>query len=69
MLERGPEKGPASLRAAVRSVGFAAFLARPHTMEWIRDQVLASDRFSMYLFVSFGLIAVLLATLGIYGVA
>jgi hypothetical protein len=38
-------------------------------MEWIRDQVLASDRFSMYLFVSFGLIAVLLATLGIYGVA
>jgi hypothetical protein len=45
------------------------FTARPHTMEWIRDQVLASDRFSMYLFVSFGLIAVLLATLGIYGVA
>jgi hypothetical protein len=37
-------------------------------MEQIRDQVFASDRFSMCLFVSFGLIALLLATLGIYGV-
>jgi putative ABC transport system permease protein len=37
-------------------------------MEEIRDQVLASDRFSMFLFVSFGAIALLLATLGVYGV-
>ena len=37
-------------------------------MEQIRTQVLSSDRLSMILFVSFGAVALLLATLGVYGV-
>lgn len=57
-----------SIGAAVHSVDSAAILARPRTMEEIRNQVLASDRFSMVLFVSFGAIALMLATLGVYGV-
>jgi putative ABC transport system permease protein len=57
-----------SIVAAVRSVDSAAILALLRTMEEIRNQVLASDRFSMVLFASFGAIALLLATLGVYGV-
>jgi len=63
-----PDSMIRSIGAVVHSVDSAAILARPRTMEEIRDQVLASDRFSMFLFVSFGAIALLLATLGVYGV-
>jgi putative ABC transport system permease protein len=59
-----PDSMIKSIGAAVRSVDSAAILARPRTMEEIRDQVLASDKFSMVLFVSFGAIALMLATLG-----
>jgi ABC-type antimicrobial peptide transport system permease subunit len=37
-------------------------------MEQVRDDVLANDRFTMILFASFAAIALLLSTLGIYGV-
>ena len=57
-----------SIGAAVRSVNSSAILVRPRTMQEIRNQVLASDKFSMVLFVSFGAIALMLATLGVYGV-
>jgi putative ABC transport system permease protein len=63
-----PDSMIKSIGAAVHSVDSAAILARPRTMEEIRNQVLSSDRFSMVLFVSFGAIALLLATLGVYGV-
>jgi putative ABC transport system permease protein len=62
-----PDSTIKSIGAAVHSVDSSAILARPRTMEEIRNQVLASDRFSMILFVSFGAIATLLATLGVYG--
>ena len=57
-----------SISAAVHSVSPAATVARPRTMEQIRNQVLSSDRFSMILFLSFGAVALLLAILGVYGV-
>jgi putative ABC transport system permease protein len=63
-----PDSMIKSIGAAVHSVDSAAILVRPRTMEEIRIQVLASDRFSMVLFVSFGAIALMLATLGVYGV-
>lgn len=63
-----PDSMIKSIGAAVHSVDSAAILARPRTMEEIRNQVLSSDRFSMVLFVSFGAIALMLATLGVYGV-
>ena len=63
-----PDSMIKSIGAAVRSVDSAAILARPRTMEEIRNQILASDRFSMVLFASFGAVALMLATLGVYGV-
>jgi predicted transposase YbfD/YdcC len=63
-----PDSMIKSIGAAVQSIDSSAILARPRTMEEIRNQVLASDRFPIVLFVSFGTIALLLATLGVYGV-
>jgi putative ABC transport system permease protein len=63
-----PDSMIKSIGAAVHSVDSAAIVARPRTMEEVRNQVLASDKFSMVLFVSFGAIALMLATLGVYGV-
>jgi putative ABC transport system permease protein len=63
-----PDSMIKSIGAAVHSFDSAAVLARPRTMEEVRNQVLASDKFSMVLFVSFGAIAIVLATLGVYGV-
>jgi putative ABC transport system permease protein len=57
-----------SIAAAIRSVDSTVTLARPRTMEQIRTQVLGYDRFTMILFVSFGVISLLLAALGVYGV-
>jgi putative ABC transport system permease protein len=63
-----PELTSKSLAAAVHSVDTRATMREPRTMEQIRSQVLGSDRFSMILLVSFGTVALLLATLGVYGV-
>ncbi len=63
-----PDVMTRSIAAAIRSVDSTVTLARPRTMEQIRAQVLGYDRFTMILFVSFGVIALLLAALGIYGV-
>jgi putative ABC transport system permease protein len=38
------------------------------TMDQVRDQVLANDRFTVILFASFAAVALLLAAIGIYGV-
>jgi putative ABC transport system permease protein len=57
-----------SIAAAVHSVDPEIAVAEPRTMEQVRDEVLANDRFTMILFATFAAIALLLATLGIYGV-
>jgi len=57
-----------SITAAVHAIDPQIAVANPRTMEQVRDDVLASDRFTLILFVSFAGIALLLATLGIYGV-
>jgi putative ABC transport system permease protein len=63
-----PDSMIKSIAAAVHSVDPNVFVVRPRTMEQIRTQVLSSDRLSLILFVSFGAVALLLATLGVYGV-
>ncbi len=57
-----------SIAAAVHAIDPQVALANPRTMQQVRDDVLASDRFTMLLFATFAGIALLLATLGIYGV-
>ena len=57
-----------SIAAAVHRVDPQIAVARPRTMDEVRDQVLANDRFTLILFVSFAAVALLLAALGIYGV-
>jgi predicted permease len=57
-----------SIAAAVHSVDPQIALADPKTMEQVRDDVLANDRFTLILFTCFAIVALLLAALGIYGV-
>jgi putative ABC transport system permease protein len=57
-----------AIRAAVNAVDPEIPLAVPRTMDQVRDEVLINDRFTMILFSSFAITALLLATVGIYGV-
>ena len=57
-----------SVAAAVNAVDSQAALALTRTMEQVHDQVLANDRFTVVLFASFAVVALLLTTVGIYGV-
>jgi putative ABC transport system permease protein len=57
-----------SIAAAVHSVDPEIALATPRTMDEVRDLVLANDRFTLILFVTFAVVALLLASLGVYGV-
>jgi putative ABC transport system permease protein len=57
-----------SIAAAVHAVDPEIALATPRTMDQVRDEVLANDRFTVILFASFAAIALLLASVGIYGV-
>lgn len=57
-----------SIAAAVHSVDPEIAVAEPRSMEEVRDLVLANDRFTFILFVSFALVALMLAALGVYGV-
>jgi len=63
-----PERMIKSIAAAVHSIDPQIALARPQTMEQVHDEVMANDRFTVILFVSFAVIALLLAAVGIYGV-
>jgi len=57
-----------SIEAAVHAVDPEIALAEPHTMDEIKSLVMSGDRFTMFLFVSFAAVALLLAAVGIYGV-
>ena len=57
-----------SIAAAVHSVDPEIALGQPRSMEEVRDLVLSDDRFTLILFVSFAVVALLLAALGVYGV-
>jgi putative ABC transport system permease protein len=57
-----------SIAAAVHSVDPEIALAEPRSMDEVRDLVLSNDRFTLILFVSFAVVALLLAALGVYGV-
>lgn len=54
-----------SIASAVHAMDPEVALANPRTMTQVRDDVLASDRFTMILFFSFAAIALLLAAVGI----
>src|ERR1017187_856941 len=57
-----------SVAAAVHPVDPEIAFANPRTMEQVRNDVLADDRFTMILFAGFAAIALSLSALGIYGV-
>jgi putative ABC transport system permease protein len=56
-----------TVAAAVNAVDPQAALYKPRTMDQVHDEVLANDRFTTILFTSFAVVALLLATVGIYG--
>jgi putative ABC transport system permease protein len=57
-----------SIAAAVHTVDPQIALAEPRTMEEVKSLMLAGDRFNMSLYAAFGVVALLLAGVGIYGV-
>jgi putative ABC transport system permease protein len=63
-----PERLQSSLAAAVHAVDPALSLASIRTMEQIVGERLAPDRFNILLYGGLAALALLLATLGIYGV-
>lgn len=63
-----PMAALSSVASAVHAVDPEIALANPRTMVQVRDDFLASDRFTMILFLSFAAIALILAGVGIYGV-
>lgn len=62
-----PEAMTKTIAAAVHSVDSQIALADVRTMDQVKDESLAEDRFTMRLFVSFAVVALLLAAVGIYG--
>jgi putative ABC transport system permease protein len=56
-----------TIAAAVHSVDPQIALARIRTMEEVRYESLAEDRYTMVLFACFAAVALLLAAVGIYG--
>jgi hypothetical protein len=63
-----PATMQASMAAAVHAVDPQIALAEPKTLDQIRDESLSDERFTLILFASFAVVALFLATLGIYGV-
>ena len=56
-----------SIAAAVHSVDPEIALARLRTLDQVKEESLGEDRYTMVLFASFALVALLLAGVGIYG--
>jgi putative ABC transport system permease protein len=63
-----PASMVASIAAAVHAVDPQIALAEPKTLDQIREESLGGERFTLILFGSFAVVALFLATLGIYGV-
>jgi putative ABC transport system permease protein len=57
-----------SIAAAVHSIDPELALTDIRTLDQIRSESLVDDRFSTWLFICFGAVALLLAAVGIYGV-
>lgn len=57
-----------SIAAAVHEVDPQIALAEPRTLDEVKSLMLADDRFTMNLYASFAIVALLLAAVGIYGV-
>jgi putative ABC transport system permease protein len=57
-----------SVAGAVHAVDPQMALTETRTMKQVRDEMFANDRFTMILFVCFAVVALLLASIGIYGV-
>src|SRR4029077_20853221 len=55
-----------TIAAAVHSVDPQIALARLRTVDQVKDESLAEDRFTMVLFAGFAAVALLLAAVGIY---
>lgn len=56
-----------TIAAAVHSVDPQIALARLRTLDQVKDESLGEDRYTMVLFASFAIVALLLAAVGIYG--
>ncbi len=57
-----------SIANAVHSVDPEIALAQPETLDQIRSETMANERFTLFLFGTFAAVALFLAVLGIYGV-
>ena len=57
-----------SIAAAVHAVDPQMALTEVRTMDEVRDEMFANDRFAMLLFICFAMVALVLASVGIYGV-
>jgi putative ABC transport system permease protein len=57
-----------SIAAAVHAVDPQMALTEVRTMDEVRDEMFANDRFAMLLCICFAMVALLLASVGIYGV-
>jgi putative ABC transport system permease protein len=56
-----------TIAAAVHSLDPQIALARPRTLDQVKEESLGEDRYTMVLFASFAVVALLLAAVGIYG--
>jgi predicted permease len=63
-----PETMIKTVTAAVHSVDPTLALSRVQTLEQLHDDDLSGDRFTLFLYVIFAAVALLLAAVGIYGV-
>lgn len=68
LTEEDPATMTKTIAAAIHSVDPQLALASVRTMDQIKDESLAEDKFTMFLFASFAAVALLLAAVGIYGV-
>jgi len=63
-----PESMQKSIAAAVHGTDPQMALTEVRTMDQVRNEMFADDRFTMILFLCFAVVALLLASIGIYGV-
>jgi putative ABC transport system permease protein len=63
-----PSSMTKSIASAVHAVDPQMALTEVRTMDEVRNEMFANDRFTMLLFICFAMVALLLASVGIYGV-